>query len=63
MPARTLVSLSSAAAFADTSPRTIRRWIAAGLLPGYRLGPRLLKVDLSDVEDMLRPIPTAGDAA
>lgn len=58
-----LVSISQASEYADVNPRTIRRWIAAGLLRGYRVGPRLLKVDLHDVDAMLKPIPTTGGAA
>ena len=38
-----LTSFESAANYADVSTRSIRRWIAAGLLPGYRVGPRLVK--------------------
>ena len=59
-PAR--VGITEAAAYADVSTRTIRRWIAAGMLPGYRLGPRLVKVDLADLEALARRIPTGGVA-
>lgn len=55
--------MQTAAVSADVSVRTIRRWIAAGLITGYRVGPRLVKVDLNDVDKLARPIPTAGDAA
>lgn len=55
------VSVADAAAYADVSTRTIRRYIATGRLTGYRVGPRLVKVDLADLDDALvRPIPTAG---
>ena len=57
--ARRLVSLAVAAAYADVSTRTLRRYIAAGRLTGYRVGPRLLKVDLIEVDRLARPIPTA----
>jgi excisionase family DNA binding protein len=52
--------MSEAASYADVSTRTIRRWIAAGLIPGYRVGPRLVKVDLADVEQLARRIPTSA---
>ena len=34
-------------------------YIAQGRLAGYRVGPRLLKVDLDGVDRLARPIPTA----
>lgn len=58
-----LTNLSKAAEYADVHPMTIRRWIAAGRLPGYRVGPRLLKVDLNDLDAMLTPVPTGGSHA
>lgn len=60
-----LRSIAVAAEHADVTPRTVRRWVASGLLPAYRVGPRLLKVDLEDLDRMItRRVPTAGgDAA
>lgn len=55
---RRLVSLSVAAEYADVSTRTLRRYISDGRLTGYRVGPRLLKVDLNEVEAIATPIPT-----
>lgn len=57
---RRLVGINQASEYADVNPKTIRRWIAAGHVPAYRMGPRLLKVDLNELDAMLRPIPTAG---
>jgi excisionase family DNA binding protein len=54
-----LVSLAAGAAFADVSVRTLRRYIAQGRLTGYRVGPRLVKVDLNELEQLARPIPAA----
>lgn len=60
---RRIVTLAVAAAYADVNPRTLRRRIADGTLTGYRVGPRLLKVDLNEVDSqLLRPIPTGGTA-
>ena len=56
---RRLVGLAAAAAYADVSTRTLRRYISQGRLTGYRVGPRLLKVDLNDLDRLARPIPTA----
>lgn len=52
-------SVGEAAARVGVSTKTVRRWIASGQLVGYRMGPRLLRVDPDDVDRMLTPIPTA----
>jgi excisionase family DNA binding protein len=52
-------SVGEAAARIGVSPKTVRRWIASGHLNGYRMGPRLLRVDPDDVDKMLTLIPTA----
>lgn len=56
---RRLVTLEDAAEYAWVSPKTIRRRIADGTLTGYRLGPRLLRVDLNELDATFRPIPVA----
>ena len=58
--ARRLVSIDQAARLVDVSPRTIRRRIADGSLAGYRFGPRVIRVDLDEVESLLTRIPAAG---
>src|SRR5262245_38909181 len=57
--ARQLVSLKQAAAYVDVNPITLRRWISAGRVRAYRVGPRFVKVDLNELETLLRPVPTA----
>ncbi|MFC7503207.1 helix-turn-helix domain-containing protein [Nocardioides sp. CPCC 206347] len=57
--ARRLVSIQQAADYAAVNPKTIRRRIAAGDLTGYRFGSRLLRVDLNELDELLRPIPSA----
>jgi len=52
-------SVSEAAARVGVSTKTVRRWIASGQPAGYRVGPRILRVDPNDVDKMLRLIPTA----
>jgi excisionase family DNA binding protein len=58
--ARRLAPISVAADYAAVSTKTIRRWISSGRVAGYRAGPRLIRVDLAELDAMLRPIPTAG---
>lgn len=43
--------------------RTLRRYVAEGKLPAYRLGPRLLRFRRSDLDALLRPVPAAGGGA
>ncbi len=57
---RRWVSQVEAAEHLGITDRTLRRMVAAGDLPAYRLGPRLLRIDLADVDALLRRIPTAG---
>ncbi|OBK12591.1 helix-turn-helix domain-containing protein [Mycobacterium asiaticum] len=60
MPKR-LESLSAAAEYANVHPRTIRRYIASGRIKAYRVGPRLIKVDLDELEASFQPV--GGGAA
>lgn len=55
-----LASIQQAAEYAACNPKTIRRYIAAGRITGYRMGQRMIRVDLNDLDALLRPIPTAG---
>jgi len=52
-------SVADAAARVGVSTKTVRRWIASGQLAGYRVGPRLLRVDPDEFDRMLTLIPTA----
>ncbi len=49
-----LASIKIAAEWADVHPMTIRRWIAAGTLTGYR-GGHHWKVDLNELEGIFQP--------
>lgn len=64
-PRKQLVTLEAAAEYLGVHPLTVRRRIAAGALKAYRLGPRTIRVDLADVDALLRPIPATvgGESA
>ena len=63
-PRQRYASLDDAAAYLSVSPLTIRRRIADGSLTGYRLGKsRTIRIDLDELDQMMRPIPTGGGAA
>jgi excisionase family DNA binding protein len=56
---RRYVSIAEAADLVGASTRTVRRRIADGTLTGYRMGPRLVRVDLVQLDSMFLPIPAA----
>ena len=57
------VGIAEAAEILGISTRTIRRRIADGSLPAYRVGPQLIRLDLNDVQRLARRIPTARQSA
>ncbi len=56
MPPKTYESLAQAAERTEVSVKTLRRRIAAGDLPAYRYGPKILRVDPNDVDRLMRPL-------
>jgi predicted site-specific integrase-resolvase len=56
----TLITLSEGGQRLELSEKTLRRYVAAGLLTGYRVGPRALRLDAAEVASLARPIPTAA---
>ena len=55
-PPHRLVSIAVAAEFADVCTKTIRRWISEGRIAGYRVGARLIKVDLDELESTFQRV-------
>jgi excisionase family DNA binding protein len=51
------LTLDDAAEHLLVSRRTIRRWIAAGDLPAYRVGPRQVRIATADLDALMRRIP------
>jgi excisionase family DNA binding protein len=60
--ARQYESIEDAAARLDVNPRTRRRRIADGSIPGYRVGGgRSIRLDREEVDArLLTPIPTVS---
>jgi excisionase family DNA binding protein len=57
--ARRLATLPDAARYIGVTDRTLRRWVADGVIQAYRLGRKTIRVDLNEVDDKLcRPVPT-----
>lgn len=57
---RKLITITEAADHCRVNPKTIRRWIIAGRLTGYRAGPRLVRVDQHELDATIKPIAAAG---
>ena len=53
-----MISLAEAADRIDVSTRTLRRYIAAGRLTGYRVGPRLIKIDPTELAQLPTTLAT-----
>ncbi len=54
-------SIEDAAAYYKVSKKTVRRWIDEGLIAGYRVGPRYIRLDMDELEAaVVREIPSAG---
>lgn len=57
-----LVSLRDAALLCGVSVDTLRRRIAASELPAVRCGRRIIRVRVSDLDSIFRPIPVGPPA-
>lgn len=57
----TYISMSQAADMLSISVPTLRRRIAAGELAAFRSGRRIIRIRVSDLEKMLRRVPSAGN--
>jgi excisionase family DNA binding protein len=56
---QTLASVQIGSEETGLSQKTIRRYISTGRIRGYRLGPKLIPIDLNELDELLRPIPAA----
>jgi excisionase family DNA binding protein len=57
-----LVSIATAAHYLGVTTRTVRNMVLDGRLPAYTLGPRVLRIRLSDIESALQPYGGADGA-
>ena len=53
MDDKRLTTVPQAAKLMGVNPRTIRRRIDDGTITGYRFGPRLIRVDMAEIETKL----------
>lgn len=59
-PGRRYCTIAEAAEYIGATPAFIRKLIARGDLPAYRIGKRAIRIDIRDVDALLKPIPTVG---
>lgn len=52
-------SLAEASEHLGVSQKTLRRMISSGTVTGYRVGPRLLRVDLRELDATPTVVPAA----
>ena len=48
------------ATYANVSVRTVTGLIAEGKIPAYKFGPRLIRINLNDVDALMQPITSGG---
>lgn len=58
-PPEALLTISDAAQRLHVSTKSVRRWIADGDLTAYRIGKSLIRVNATELDALLRRIPTA----
>ena len=51
-----LIGLTEAAERCGVDYRTIRRWVSAGYLDAVRIGPRVLRIDVAQLDSITRPV-------
>jgi len=57
---RRYVKIGEAADYLAVTERTIRQMIADGRLTGYRSGARLVRVDLNELDAVMKPFGGAA---
>ena len=54
-----MVSIAAAADHYGVSRQTVRRWISSGKITAYRVGLRLIRVDLEEIKaEIIHTVPT-----
>lgn len=58
---RRLASITEGAGYANVCRRTIYNWVQTGRITGYRTGPKVIKVDLDELDALIRPVTIASN--
>lgn len=57
-----LVTIQEAAKTVSVTERTVRNWIRDGLLTGYRFGPKIIRIERSELLGLATPVSGEGVA-
>jgi excisionase family DNA binding protein len=49
-------TITGAAEYAQCGRRTIQRYIYQGKLKSWRFGPKIIRVDLDEIDKLLKPV-------
>jgi excisionase family DNA binding protein len=60
---RGYVGITEAATYLDVTNKTVRKLIATGELPAYRLGAKILRIKLADLDAVCKPLPSGAASA
>lgn len=58
-PLPPLLTVKQVAVYVQVSERTVRRWMASGLLKSVKVGPRQVRIRRADLERMTRSVRSA----
>lgn len=48
-------TIQQAAEYLQVNPRTVRDMVTTGRLTGFRNGPRIVRVDLNEIDSVMTP--------
>ncbi len=57
-----LVTIQEAAKTVSVTERTVRNWISSGLLTGYRFGPKIIRINRTELLGLATPVNGEGVA-
>lgn len=57
-----LITVAEAARFLKISVSTIWRWINAGKLVSYRIGPKAIRIKRADLDELIAPARASGES-
>ena len=58
-PLTALLTVKQVAAYFQVSERTVRRWMASGLLKAVKVGPRQVRIRRAELERVQRSVRSA----